>query len=59
MSLLPTQNYEKKKGVIDTKIIIRVIKMYGFEKDVEEVKNYFVGKDVEFDVNVLNSWPEE
>jgi radical SAM protein with 4Fe4S-binding SPASM domain len=46
----------KKIGEIDTTIVIRAIKMYGFEKDVEEVKKYFDGKDVLFDINVLNSW---
>jgi len=46
----------KAEGKIATRIVIRVIDMYGFEKDVEDVKKYFKGKDVEFDIGTLNSW---
>lgn len=46
----------KTEGKINTKIVIRVIDMYGFEKDVEDVKKYFKDKNVEVDVGVLNSW---
>jgi len=46
----------KKDGRINTKIIIRAIRMYGFEDDIEKLKEYFKGKDVEWDIDVLNSW---
>jgi radical SAM protein with 4Fe4S-binding SPASM domain len=46
----------KKCGAIKTKVYIRAIKMFGFESDIAELTDYFRGKDVEFDINFLNSW---
>jgi len=46
----------KKEGKINTRILIRVIKMYGFEDDIEKVKDYFINKDVDMNISVLNSW---
>ncbi|MEM3394009.1 MAG: radical SAM protein [Candidatus Methanomethylicia archaeon] len=46
----------KEGGRIDTKIVIRAIVMRGFERDVENIKKYFKDRDVDFDINVLNSW---
>jgi len=46
----------KKEGRINTRILIRAIKMDGFEEDVEKVKDYFLNKDVDLNISVLNSW---
>jgi len=46
----------KKAGRIKTTIQIRVMKMFGYEKDIEEVKKYFKDKDVVINEAILNSW---
>ena len=46
----------KNKNKLNTQIIIRAINMYGFEDEVDKIKAFFEGKDVIFDINILNSW---
>lgn len=46
----------KKQHKIHTKIVVRIIKMRGFEEDLDQVLDFFKNRDVAFDVNVLNSW---
>ena len=46
----------KKQKKVKTTLIIRTMKMFGYEDLIEEVKEYFKGKDVILTEAILNSW---